>query len=406
MPKFPPYESAVHHFLLQAKRISEIERLFSPLSYVQWQKFIASFKFEKINSKTIGIKWRYPKSGEATFLIDRAVYYTRGDTTESEKNQKKNKLIFSEDEVKNANDRLFFGLVVGVAKKAGLHIHKENTPHIFYDGRSIKRFYDEEHLSDDWAKSIRVSDIDVVQMNESCTAPEMRFIMKRLGNIKGKSLLDIGCGLGEASVYFALKGARVLSMDISHFMTDTTVKLAKANGVTVRTHQSSIEHFKLAKPEKFDIIYVGNLFHHVDIDKALQHIVRYLKSDGILVSWEPVAYNPIINIYRRIATKVRSKDERPIKIADLEKFHTYFSRVETTWYWLTTLIIFILMAVVQRRNPNTERYWKSVVKEGSSWRWIHVPLSKIDSALLKLIPPLRYLCWNIVIIASKPKKSH
>ena len=43
----------------------------------------------------------------------------------------------------------------------------------------------------------------------------MRHISKVLGDLNGKTLLDIGCGLGEASVYFAIRGAEVTSRDIS-----------------------------------------------------------------------------------------------------------------------------------------------------------------------------------------------
>ena len=47
-----------------------------------------------------------------------------------------------------------------------------------------------------------------------------------------KTLLDVGCGLGEASVYFAMEGACVTSLDISKSMLDSvakTTQFAKAN---------------------------------------------------------------------------------------------------------------------------------------------------------------------------------
>ncbi len=90
-----------------------------------------------------------------------------------------------------------------------------------------KRFSDEEELSDVWANGVNVDDIDVVQMNESPTAPELRFIHSKLGTMKGKKILDIGCGLGEASVYFARRGAKVSAMDLSGAMLSVAQKLAK-----------------------------------------------------------------------------------------------------------------------------------------------------------------------------------
>jgi len=402
MPKFVRYESAIHHFLLQAKRTAEVERHFYPISYPQWKKFILSLRFEKVTSQTVRVIWSYPTVGRDTFSIEKIAYYVRGDTKDFVQAQKKRGLVFHDDSIKEENNRLFFSFFSRISKKAGFSIHPINRPDVYYDGRSMKRYYDEESLSDDWAQQVRVGDIDVIKMNESCTAPEMRYITSQL-SLKGKSLLDIGCGLGEASVYFALKGARVTAMDISIFMIDTTLALARVNHVTIKTQQSSIEHFKLPKQKLFDIIYVGNLFHHVDIDKALERIKTYLKPNGILVSWEPVDYNPIINIYRKIATQVRSKDERPIRIKDLDTFKKKFRHVETKWFWLTTLVIFIIMAVVQRRNPNKERYWKAVVKEGDQWAWLYTPLEALDKGVLTVFPFLRYLCWNVVIVASNPK---
>ena len=37
------------------------------------------------------------------------------------------------------------------------------------------------------------------------TALENRCILRRMGDLKGKRILDIGAGLGESSVYFALR---------------------------------------------------------------------------------------------------------------------------------------------------------------------------------------------------------
>jgi len=60
------------------------------------------------------------------------------------------------------------------------------------------------------------------------------------------------------------------------------------------------------------------------------------------------------------------------------------------------------MAVVQRRNPNEERYWKKIVGEADQWAWLYHPLELLDKLLL-LIPLLRPLCWNVVIVGRGPR---
>jgi len=261
----------------------------------------------------------------------------------------------------------------------------------------------EEKFHDAWASSINVDEIDVVQMNTALTAPEMRYITSQLGPLKGKKLLDVGCGLGEAAVYFALQGADVTASDLSPQMLKVTEKLAQKYNVKVNTHLSASENLNFENHLLFDVIYVGNLFHHVEIEKTILLLKKQLKPDGLMISWDPVAYNPIINVYRRIATEVRTEDEHPLKLRDIQTFKKHFHQVDVEWFWLFTLSVFILMAVVQRRNPNKIRFWKAVIAESESWRWLYVPLEQLDRWTLKLFPFLRPLCWNVVIKVQGPK---
>lgn len=267
-----------------------------------------------------------------------------------------------------------------------------------------ERLAAEQKFHDEWARSASSEDIDPITANEACTAPEMRWIVKQMGDLTGKTVLDVGCGLGEASVYFALKGAQVTATDLSQGMLDVTRALAHRNGVEVNTHQANAESVGLPPETKFDVIYVGNLFHHVEIESTLRDLVGHLKPDGVLVSWDPIAYNPLINVYRKLATQVRTADEHPLTEADLNVFRRYFGDVQTRFYWLTTLSIFMIMAGVLWRNPNKVRYWKQVVKEADLWRPLYLPLEALDAKLLKWIPQLRYLCWNVCIAARAPRQ--
>jgi len=264
---------------------------------------------------------------------------------------------------------------------------------------------DEKEFHDEWAESEDILSIDIMKRNTALTAPEMRYIKDKLGDISGKTLLDVGCGLGEASVFFALLGADVTASDLSPGMLKASNDLAEKNNVIIKNHLASADDLNLDENTKYDIIYAGNLLHHVEIDETLSRFKNHLSDDGVLVTWDPLAYNPIINIYRMIATNVRTPDEHPLKMSDIKLFKKHFAKVETTYFWLTTLLIFILMAVFQRRNPNSERYWKSVVDESDKWEWLYKPLSILDKFLYKLLPFLKPLSWNVVVFSYKNEKN-
>lgn len=404
MPKFAHHEAAVHHFLLAAKRVAEVERLYRPYAYEDLKKWILSLTFDRRDSHTVRVLWKYPKSGESTFSIQQISYYVRGDTKESALVQKRQGLVFSDDAILTRNDQLFYSFVRRIAKKAGFTFHPKNKPTISHGTRSMKSYDGEEHLSDDWAQSIDVSSIDVRLMNESPTAPEMKYIVNALGDIRGKRIVDVGCGLGEAAIYFALKGARVTTVDLSPEMLMVVRKLAKRYHVRVRTVLASVEHLPFRKNETFDIFYAGNLFHHVDIPVSMKSILAHMHERSVLACWEPVRYNPVINIYRNIAVRVRSFGERPLGVSEIHTIRGYFKQSRVEWFWLTSLLMFVYMYVVERRDPNKERYWKSVVKEGPKRAWGYRPLAWIDRLLLLVFPVLKPLCWNVVMVMKKPVK--
>ncbi|MFA6005063.1 MAG: class I SAM-dependent methyltransferase [Patescibacteria group bacterium] len=403
MPKQPQFESFRHQFLLSARIIAEKERALDPSSYDAWSDFIRSLEFKYSGSESVTVSWTHPRKGVEYISTRKLIWYFRGDTPDAVKIQKKKHLQFHEDKIQSDNRDWFLTVVIKISKKAGLSVSKLSSIPKKLDERLLEHFADEERLFDAWAKNTDPKKIDVIRTNEACTAPEMRYITQVLGNIKGKTLLDIGSGLGEASVYFALKGAHVTALDLSKEMLKTTQRIAKNYKTKVSTVQGAIEYLNLKKSQKFDVIYAGNVFHHINIPQALDQLLPHLKKDGTLVCWEPVDYNPVINLYRRIATSVRSKDERPIRLADIDVFHSYFKNVTVKWFWLTTLVIFCLMVVVMRRDPNKTRLWKKVVEEGNSWKPLYMPLEFADKILLGLFPILGPLCWNVVLVCRAPK---
>lgn len=400
MPKKILYESAVHQFLWAGRRLREQLAATNPAEAVRLAGWINQLTIENPGPGAVRVAWSNPAAGEHRIELKNARFYTRGDTPTHCQRQAEAGLTFHDDMIMAQNIAFFDGELREILIRAGLHTEAQLGGQ-FAGTRDAARKHAEEVFHDEWAASVDVTRIDVRQMNEACTAPEMRYIRHALGDLRGRTLLDVGCGLGEAAVYFALLGADVTATDISPGMCDTARRLAEANGVRIKTHVSAAEDLGLPADLKFDIIYTGNTLHHVDLAATMPLLLKHLKPDGTFVSWDPVAYNPAINYYRRHAMEVRTEDEHPLRLRDIRAVQSRFRESHTRWFWLSTLLIFIIMKFVQRRDPNKERYWKKVIEEADAWAWLYWPLEYLDRVLLH-IPFLRPLCWNVVIVGRGP----
>jgi 2-polyprenyl-3-methyl-5-hydroxy-6-metoxy-1,4-benzoquinol methylase len=265
---------------------------------------------------------------------------------------------------------------------------------------SAETFRKEAKFHDAWAASLKPEAIEVEGVFQHPTAVENRYILRQLGDLRGKRLLDIGCGLGESSVLFAKRGALVTAADISPQMVEFALELARRHGVQLQSAVGPAEHLGFAE-SSFDIIYTANTIHHLVNKPAFFEKVRlYLKPGGIFCSWDPVRYNPAINVYRRIAADVRTEDENPLGRRDLRLVNAYFSEVQTRHFWLLSLALFGKYFLVDRINPNQTRYWKRIYQEPPRGLWWWRPLEWCDRILLR-VPGLRWLSWNIVIIARR-----
>jgi len=259
----------------------------------------------------------------------------------------------------------------------------------------------EARFHDAWASSTSVDEVLVRECFEAPTALENQFILSKMGNLEGKRILDIGAGLGESSVYFALKGAIVTTTDISPLMVEKVLQLAGKFGVEMDGIVSTAESLNV--PENyFDFVYIANTIHHVhNRPRLFSQIHRALRPGGSFFSYDPLAYNPAINLYRRMATEVRTPDESPLTRADLNLARSYFSNVNHREFWIATLALFAKYYLLDRVHPNADRYWKRILKETpKSLRWWR-PLLRLDGVISRM-PGLRFLAWNMVIWGTKP----
>lgn len=209
-----------------------------------------------------------------------------------------------------------------------------------------------------------------------------------LQRCQNKRVLDYCCGNGQISIFLAKNGAEIVGIDIS----DVSIQDARNNaiheGVENNTSFSVMDAEKLEfDDDKFDIIICAGVLHHLDIQKAYSELARVLKPEGEIICVEPLAHNPIIQLYRRRTPHLRTEWEAGhiLTRSSLKSAKKYFGKVETTFFHLATLA-----AVPFRNLPG--------------FKLILNLLEAADRVLLKL-PLLKWQAWQVVFVLTQPNKS-
>lgn len=139
----------------------------------------------------------------------------------------------------------------------------------------IQNVYDNNDFFKEY-KSMRDRKINA---NELIEIPIMK---KMFPDVKGKDVLDLGCGVGEMSRYCAKNGAKsVLGLDISNNM----IGEARQNNDCPNVQFEVLGMEELDKiDKKFDVIFSSLAFHYIeDFEKLMKDISNLLNDGGILL---------------------------------------------------------------------------------------------------------------------------
>src|SRR5687767_15824938 len=118
----------------------------------------------------------------------------------------------------------------------------------------------EAEFHDQWASGRDLDETLVEEPFTAITGIENRHIEAQFGDVRGKRILDYGCGAAEGGIYFAKRGASVVGVDVSPKMLELAHQVAKHHGTTIETRLVESDRIP-AENDEFDLIYGNGVLH-------------------------------------------------------------------------------------------------------------------------------------------------
>jgi SAM-dependent methyltransferase len=221
------------------------------------------------------------------------------------------------------------------------------------------------------------------------SAYPLEYAYALLGDVNGRTVLDLGCGSGENSLLLARRGADVIGVAISESLLALARRRLAVNGCAdapVRFVPASAH--RLPIPDASVDVVVGiAILHHLDLDATSREVFRILRPGGRAIFKEPVRDSWLFRAVRKLipyqAPDV-SPFERPLTTAELKGFASRFR--------LTNLRSFRLPFVSLVQTAPMLKRWTN-----ASYR--------LDGVLLRRYPALRALSSITVFEVQKAKSA-
>jgi SAM-dependent methyltransferase len=185
-----------------------------------------------------------------------------------------------------------------------------------------------------------------------------------------KSILELGSGTESLALQLESGTFEFSSIDIS----EEAIAYAQRHSRLPQAKFSveDAHHIRFTSGS-FELAIGRGILHHLDIPAACAEIKRVLKPGGSIVFGEPLDCNVLINLYRKLTPRIRSRDEQPLSRKALRLLRSQFGDLDIRYYGFLTLG----PAILGLKSP----------------RLLH----RLDSFLLNTLGLGRFLAWACLI---------
>lgn len=238
-------------------------------------------------------------------------------------------------------------------------------------------------LSDQHTNSV---ESDLLLWWEDFYLPVFEYIIPKMGNLEGKSVLELGTGTGGTATLLAKRGASVTGIDLLPFRLDEAKVRAKHHNVDESIEFALMDAMHLAFPENtFDFIISKSVLVFTDHTRTAQECYRVLKPNGKAIFIENMRHHPLVWLYRKFFIKYSGKLHY-FSIRDIESIGTQFDSLEHSEFHFSSV---------------KSLFWQKCIPISPFYRWSFHLLKVIDYFLLKILPFLKRFCWITAMICHK-----
>jgi SAM-dependent methyltransferase len=207
---------------------------------------------------------------------------------------------------------------------------------------------------------------------DTCYPLEYSFHL--LGDVRGKTVLEYGCGDGANTLILARRGAEVKALDISPELIEVARRRLAVNGSYPRVEFTVGSAHDVPLPdESVDVVFGIAILHHLDLRLSAAEVKRVLRPGGRAIFQEPVRNSKTVRTLRSFVP-YKSPDlspfERPLTDGELTEYASGFSSYRVRAFLLPSTSLVNLLPPVRRRFSR------------NCYRW--------DAALLKRFPALAF----------------
>jgi 2-polyprenyl-3-methyl-5-hydroxy-6-metoxy-1,4-benzoquinol methylase len=108
--------------------------------------------------------------------------------------------------------------------------------------------------------------------------------LRLLGDLKGKRVLDLGCGSGAGAIAVAKQGAIAIAVDGSADNLAAAKRAGDENEVRIEFHQADLADLAFVRADTIDVVLSAwSLAHVEDLNRVFRQVHRVMKTNAPFV---------------------------------------------------------------------------------------------------------------------------